>query len=208
MLLIYGKRTARIKTYLDHTHQCTSCNNFDLTAKVYKSYFHILFIPIFPTGDKTVGIRCNSCGAPFLSDALKKEYASKTKNPFYLYSGLILAFFGIVGIALSNTHDQKEKVQFVAQPKVGDVYRIREDSSHSSTYFFFRVVRINGDSVYVIHNHLEYSGFVSMLNRDDYFVANEEMLLTKKRLKEMLQKEEIDAVERDYGDDEGFKRIK
>ena len=90
MFVIYGKRTARIKKYNDNRHYCRSCNCYDLTAKVYKEYFHIFFIPFFPTGIKTVKIHCNSCGQPFRIDTVKKEYENISKTPFYLYAGLML----------------------------------------------------------------------------------------------------------------------
>ena len=39
-------------------------------------------------------------------------------------------------------------------------------------------------------------------------MKDEELIFTKKELKEMLAHDEINSVERDYGDYEGFNRIK
>jgi len=62
MLLFRGVRNGRIKTYTDHEHQCNDCKDFDLKVKVFKDYYHFFFLPAFPTGVKTVKIRCNKCG--------------------------------------------------------------------------------------------------------------------------------------------------
>ena len=208
MFVLYGRRTLRIKKYTDNRHYCKSCNSFDLNVKVYKQYFHIFFIPFFPTGDKTVKIFCNSCGEPFRVEAVQKEYESKTRNPVYLYSGLILIAGLILLIVNANIRTQREKVKFVENPKVGDVYGIRKDENNSTSYYFLRVSQITGDTVFAYHNNLVYSGFISTLNDDDFFVKEEEMIFTKKGLKEMLDKDEINSVERNYGASSGFNRIK
>ena len=55
---------------------------------------------------------------------------------------------------------------------------------------------------------MDIHGFVTKLNDDDYFVKEEELGFTKGDLKQMLDRMEIHSVERDYGDYEGFNRIK
>jgi zinc-ribbon family len=208
MFVIYGRRIARIKRYTDNRNYCKSCNSFDLNVKVYKEYFHIFFIPFFPTGDKTVKIACNSCREPYRVATVQKEYERTTKTPFYLYSGLILIGSLILLIVNANIRTQKEKAKFVENPKVGDVYRIRKDENNSTSYYFLRVKQIIDDTILAYHNNLVYDGFITKLNDDDFFVKEEELVFTKKELSEMLDKDEINSVERNYGSDEGFNRIK
>jgi len=208
MFVIYGRRITRIKKYTDNQNYCKSCNSFDLNVKVYKEYFHIFFIPLFPIGDKTVNINCNSCGEPYRVDAIEKDYERTTKTPIYLYSGLILIGSLILLIVNENIRTQNEKAKFVENPKVGDVYRIMKDENNSTSYYFLRVKQINGDTILAYHSNLVYNGFITKLNDDDFFVKEEELVFTKKELTEMLDKAEINSVERDYGSDEGFNRIK
>ena len=208
MFVIYGKQTARIKKYTDNRNYCKSCNSFDLNVKVYKEYFHIFFIPFFPTGNKTVKIYCNNCGEPYRADSVQKDYEKSTKNPIYLYAGLILIGSLILLLVNANITTQKEKANFIENPKVGDVYRIRKDENSSTFYYFLRVSQINGDTVLAYHNNLVYHRFITKLNDDDFFVKQEELIFTKKNLKEMLDKDEINSVERNYGSAEGFNRIK
>ena len=208
MFVIYGRRTARIKKYTDSQQACNNCKAFGLDVKVYRDYYHLFFIPFFPVGDKIVKIHCNSCGQPMRLDTMRNHYESISRTPFYLYAGPILVAGLILILVNANLNTQKEKAKFVENPKVGDVYRIRKDTNNSTTYYFLRVVNIIGDTVSVYHNNLEYSGFISKLNADDYFVKDEELFFLKSDLKQMLDKMEINSVDRDYGEYEGFNRIK
>ena len=208
MFIIYGRRTARIKKYTDNQQACQSCGLFDLNVRVYRDYYHLFFIPIFPVGFKTVKMRCNSCGEPLRLEAIQKHYEGITKTPFYLFT-LPILFAGLFMTGIfANIITQKEKAKFVDNPKVGDVYRIKKDENNSTTYYFLRIVSLNDDTVVTYHNSLEYHGFISKLNDDDYFVKGEELYFTKIELKQMLDKGEINSVDRDYGDYEGFNRIK
>lgn len=108
----------------------------------------------------------------------------------------------------ANIRTQKEKAKFIENPKVGDVYRIRKDENNSTSYYFLRVSQINGDTVLAYHNNLIYHSFITKLNDDDFFVKGEEFFFTKRNLKEMLDKDEINSVERNYGSAGGFNRIR
>ena len=207
MFVIYGRRTARIKKYIDTQQSCRSCGVFDLD-RVYRDYYHIFFIPVLPGAHKAVKIRCNNCGQPMRLDSLEKHYESLSKTPLYLCAMPILLAGLIIVFIIGNLYTQKEKAAFVANPKVGDVYLIRKDENSSTNYFFLRLINIRGDTVIAYHNNLEYHGFVTKLNADDFFLKDQELLFTKQELKQMLDKMEINSVERNYGDAEGFNRIR
>lgn len=208
MFVIYGRQTARIKKYTDNKLACQSCKKFDLDIKVHRDYYHLFFIPVFPVGDKTLKIRCNNCGEPMRLETIQKHYEGISKTPFYLFTFPIL-FAGLIIILVNaNLNTQKEKALFVDNPKVGDVYRIRKDENNKTTYYFLKLIRIRGDTVVAYHNNLEYNAFISKLNEDDFFVKDEELYFLKLELKQMLEKMEINSVDRNYGDYEGFNRIK
>jgi len=71
-----------------------------------------------------------------------------------------------------------------------------------------RIVALDGDSVNTLQSHVEYLGFVSNLADDDYFVKEDTVSYTRKKLKEMLDDDEIYSVKRGYGEGSGFNRIK
>lgn len=208
MFIIYGRRVARIKKYFANRHYCKSCNSFDLEAKVYKEYFHLFFIPFFPIGDKTVNIFCKNCGEPYRVEEVENEYQKNTRTPVYLFSGLILVAGLILLIVFENIRTQKEKMAFVEHPKVGDVYTIRKEENNSTIYYFLRISQVNGDTVIAHHSNFVYSGFITKLNNDDFFVKDDELIFIRKELKEMLDNGEINSVKRNYGNSEGFDRIR
>ena len=208
MFVIHGRRTARIKKCTGDQHVCNHCGAFDLDVKVYRDYYHLFFLPLFPVGDKKAKIYCNNCGQGMRLESVQKHYERISRAPFYLYAGPLLFAGLILFIIYADNNTQKEKVNFVEYPKVGDVYMIRKDENNSTAYYFLRVKNINGDTVRVYHSNFEYSGLISKLDADDYFVKDEELFFLKSELRQMLDKMEINSVERDYGDYEGFNRIK
>lgn len=208
MFIIFGRRTARIKKYTENREYCRNCHSFDLSVFVYKEYFHIFFLPIFSFGPKTAKIYCNNCVQPFRNYSTQTHYENIARTPIYLYSGLILFVTLILVIINLNIKTQKEKAKFIESPKIGDVYRMRKIEKNSTSYYFLRISRIKDDTVFTYHNNFIYGGFITGLSEDDFFVKNEELIFTKKELKELLGKGEINSVERHYTDSEGFNRIK
>ncbi len=196
MLFVYGQKKLRIKRYTDIQQCCPNCKTFDLKSDVYKDYYHLFFIPFFPTGVKSSSIYCFSCSSFARIDSLQNEYEKKTRIPFWLYSGLILVGCLIVGIVVAVNIDQKEERAFVQKPQVNDVYTIREDNSGKIRYYFLKINSIQGDSVFALHSNLEYSGFVSSPESKDFYVLDEELVFTKAELLQMLDKGEINSVKR------------
>jgi hypothetical protein len=208
MFIIHGKRGLRIKSYTDSSQQCSNCKSFDLRVAIYRRYFHVFFIPFFPIGIKSSALWCHDCGQQFRMDSLQTQYEKNTKTPFYLYTGPILIGLLILLLVNESIKSGKKNKEFVQNPKTGDVYLIRDDSGKTTSYYFLKVASIHGDTLSVFHNKYEYSRFISRLQDDDFFEAGEELLYTKKEMLQMLDKGEINSVERDYDDDKGFERVK
>jgi hypothetical protein len=207
MIFIYGRKKAKIKKTTDHIGACTTCNSIGLEFEIFRDYYHLFWIPLFPVGDKESKVYCITCGKPNNFNQRAKHFESISRTPVYLYSGLLLFFTLIITLVIGNINTQKEKALFVSDPKVGDVYAIRKDVSDSTYYYFLRVARIQSDTVIVYPNAFQYFRYVNRLNDQDYFVT-QEFFYTKKELKELLEKGEINGVDRDYDDSYGFNRIK
>jgi len=205
-MLIYGNRKACIATHHDYSQSCPKCKYFTVEYKVYREYIHLFWIPIFSSGGKTCVMLCSSCGFRNEYSNKSDSYIGITKTPLYLYSGLIVIVVSIFAICFANVNTQKEKKSFVDSPRVDDVYLIRNDSSYPAKYYFFKVNRIHTDSVFIFRNMYIYPGFVSELDNKDAFIRYE-YSLSKNKLKTMLEKDEIVAVERDYDQQSNFNHI-
>jgi hypothetical protein len=205
-IFLRGNRNARIKTYTDHEHQCSDCKDFDLQVKVYKDYYHFMFIPIFPNGVKTVKIHCKKCGEPYRSDSLQKQYELRTRNPFWLYSGIILVgLIGLGAVAAVYTNDYLT-TRFVEAPRPGDVFRIHDKQRTTSA--FAKVTRVAGDTIYFFDNRVDYFGDPSKMDSADFFVADKEVPMTRQDLKDMLHNAIITDVFRHYDEEAGFGRVR
>jgi hypothetical protein len=207
MIFIYGRKKAKIKKTTDHIGTCTTCNSIGLEFEIFRDYYHLFWIPLFPVGDKESKVYCTKCRKSNNFNPRVKHFESVTRTPIYLYSGVLLFLMLIGTLVIANINTQKEKALFIAEPKVGDVYLIRKDVNDSTYYYFLRVARIQRDTVIVYPNAFQYFSFVYKLNDEDYFVT-QEFFYTKKELKELLEKGEVNGVDRDYDDSYGFNRIK
>lgn len=210
MFLVYGKRTARIKKYSIDSQPCGNCKSFGADIKVYGDYYHFFFIPIIPIGIKSARIYCTNCDHRININSLEQEYEERTRAPFYLYTGvLIFAAFVLFAIS-SNLSNRKENAKLVDNPMVGDVYRIRKNENNAGLYYFLRINDISGsgDTISSYHSNLVYKHFTDEFNADDFFDSGEQLLFTKADIKRMLEKGEIESVERGYEKDNGFNRIK
>ncbi|AEV98982.1 hypothetical protein A4D02_10520 [Niastella koreensis] len=208
MLLVHGKKLAKIKEFTDNTQACTSCKSFDLRVKIFKQYQHVYMIPVYPVGDKVVEIRCKQCDEPILQESLKKEYAKKGRAPFYFYSLFILIALIIGWAVYADGRDKKNTALWVASPRAGDVYIIKREKSGVTLYSFLKAANVAGDSIQLYQNHLEYTGKVTALNNDDYFELADMLSISKQGLQQLLDKGLIDEVKRDYDEADGFNRLK
>lgn len=205
MFLLYGQRSLIIKKYTDHTHACPHCRGLNLDVKIEKSYYHLFYIPFFPSGGKFAHIQCGDCGKPYKDPVLEEdyyieledEYEKRTKNPLYLYTGLILIALLTLFMLFSNLRTQQQKAEYIAQPQTGDTYLIRERRDDQKFYYFLHVTRINGDSIFTQRSHQEYRRFRSKMNEADYFEPGKELLYTKAMLKKMLEEHQITSVKRE-----------
>jgi hypothetical protein len=208
MLYIFGRRVARIAKYTDKEYICYPCKAFEREVTVYMPYFHLCLIPVFPIGKRQIEVRCTNCGDDTKSENILRKYEKRAKIPFYLFSALILAACIGAYWIYWNSNNQKNRAEYVANPKVGDVYTISESRNDGTAYYFLRVAEIKGDTVMAIHSSLEYNYFVNYMVGDDHFVKDDTSLYVRKHLKDMLENGEIYMVRRKYGKGSGFNEIR
>lgn len=197
-MLIFGRRTIRIKKHNDYNLKCENCGKHHQRFYVYQQYFHVMFIPFFPTSIKTISCSCGECNDTFNQEK-KRDYLSMTKTPIYLYSGVLLIAGLIIFVVIGNLQNRKLKKEYVNNPMIGDVYQIHHDENNVPSYYFFKIDNIKSDTIDLLHGALQYTGFISTLNDSDYFVKNDVFRLLKSDLINYLDSGFIISIERDYG---------
>jgi len=196
-MIIFGRRTIRIKKYNDYNIKCENCGKNHQRFYVYQQYFHVMFIPFFPTSIKTIRCSCAECNDTFNQEK-KSDYLSLTKTPIYLYAGGLLIAGLIIFTVIGNLKNQKLKKDYVNNPMIDDVYRIRHDENNTTTYYFLKIDDIKSDTIDLLHGALQYSGFVVSMNDSDYFVKDDILRFLKSDLISYLDSGWINSVERDY----------
>ena len=205
MLLIYGRKKAKIKTHYDNAGKCTTCNAHDLKFDIYREYFHIFWIPFFPLGPKETIVTCTKCGHGNNSSERLENYEALTRTPIYLFSGVFLVICLITWITINSQNVSKQKSALVSSPQVGDIYCMRSEEN-SSMYYYLRVARLNSDSVFLYPNVYEYSIPVSTLDKADHFISLE-IYYKKSDLNLLLDNGGINSVKREYKESSGYNRI-
>lgn len=207
MFLIKGVRKARIKTYQVHK-ECKNCRAFDLSVGIFHDYYHLYYVPVVPVGAKSSIILCNRCGIRMGSAAISNEYEEKARKPFYLY--IVPILFGMLVMAgiYESLLGQHDRQLYIANPKVGDVYLIKQQVHGLEEYSFLRVRQVDGDSVAAYPGHLAYLSSPSGFSREDFFDTSFEAVYSKAQLKKLFEQDSIETIYRDYGEAEGFNRMK
>jgi hypothetical protein len=96
MFILYGRVPVCINRDVDNEHSCSNCNSNGVNVAVYRSYYHVFFLPIFPAGVKSAEITCPNCREPKWFKGQAALYEKATRTPLYFYSGVLI----VAGITL------------------------------------------------------------------------------------------------------------
>src|SRR5688500_2605740 len=122
-----------------------------------------------------------------------KDLRTRSKTPIWTYSGtFVFVLFVACGIFLSR-QSAAANAKMILTPQAGDIYKVKEAAGR---YTLYKVSRVAGDSVYILHNLYETnkrSGLTELMKKE--FDPEPELLL-KSELKEMLDKGTISDVKR------------
>ena len=157
-MIIYGTKGKIIEGKPVENVQCPSCGSESLKTFGIIQYFHIYWIPFFPTS-KEVGVECEKCKGGMNEENMPSHIVEAVKSSIFddydslhLFTGLIivLLIFAVgIGVGLSNSLDSSE---YIGNPRANDRYvvnlsKIIKDVDRGSRYGVFRVVDVNGENV-------------------------------------------------------------
>jgi hypothetical protein len=204
MVFIYQFVTKALTSQILPEECCPACEktgNVEIT--LYQKYVSAFWVPTFGMGQRT-GACCTSCGYIIkdpdasvlakkkLSDALeeslrllKSGYHLTFRQRIYPWSLLIAfaVFFtvliggGLINKSISSgtkNSIEAETRQYVMQPNVGDIYKVKWLASGISTGTLVKVLRIDGDRMVIVRNKANIEGqntfnkkYWDGLSRDD-----------------------------------------
>jgi hypothetical protein len=156
-MIVYGTNAKETAHSTSSTATCQHCNTKgSLRFSVFYQYAHIFWIPFFPY--KSIGYaECTHCNEVTdksnMNDELKREYdllKAENKPPIWMFSGLGVAALIALLITYSVRSGNKQDVEFMNSPKVGDVYEYKTEDGNFST---MKVVAVMKDSVGFLPNN-------------------------------------------------------
>jgi hypothetical protein len=199
-MLIYGFRNATIAT--ETIDRCPNCGSYN-TARlcVYLKYLHICYIPLLPAG-KTGALECDRCNQKLdiknLPAGLQIEYRnlkSSSRMPLWIFTGIALIILITAGVIWNNKRKQTATAQLVLDPKVNDVFEVKEDGK----YTLYKVQDVEKDSIYFYSNKYETddeSGLDNLKNEGDTSYSEYIDAFSKADLQNMQTKGDLINIDR------------
>lgn len=194
------------KTYLISekiTEKCVSCGKYGtVTITLFQEYFHIFWIPIFPTA-KVCTTRCSHCKHTLEKKELPWNYhyhydslKTKTKVPWWTFVGLGCIINFIVFLIIHDRNRDSTIKEYLNDIQKGDVYTMK---TYDSKYVLYKVDSIGNDSIYMKIGKTE---FIGLSDVDEYKTMGNEPYkpfpeaILKSKLTEYFENSHIVEVNR------------
>ncbi|MBZ4189677.1 zinc-ribbon domain-containing protein [Niabella beijingensis] len=202
-MIIFGTRGKTLRT----NAAPINCDHCGTKNSVYLSfavrYFHIFWIPVFPTGKKGM-TQCSHCKQVLyenqLPTALRPVFYSekqKIKTPLKYYTGLLLVGVFALFVMYTGYTSSKNNKLYIKDPKIGDVYEVKEQPDKFTLY---KVTAVTADSVALVVNNYaaDRSSALYKLRRThgtDY--GSETISFSRNQLQSMFDGKQILNVKRE-----------
>jgi hypothetical protein len=205
-MIIYGTNGSLRRSEPAPGLVCPACATPDrMQLSVFSRYAHIYWVPLFPYS-KPVVAHCEHCQGAWAEKELPAEAAEvkqaaqllrkHTAAPWWQWSGLAVLVVGIVWALIANNQHSRDSATFLAAPRTGDIYTVRE-SDTARRYSLLKVVRAQGNTVELVANEYEVddSHPLDELNYAEKY-SKEPFTLTQLDLTLMRNKGQLTDVDR------------
>ena len=157
-MIIFGSRGKAVAGQLVEGIECPSCGNNQFGTFGTLRYFHLFWIPVFPTS-KVTGIECTHCKKTLVGKELPKKLSKQIKSTVFtkkntlpMYSGLVVITFLVLFLAYDMKQDELKDAAYIEQPAINDLYivnftRIFNDTDPEYKYGVMRVKHLSSNQV-------------------------------------------------------------
>jgi len=191
---------------------CRSCGNSSHISFGVLRYFHIFWIPVFPT-KKEAGLECQHCKYTLLGKDMPNEFKDKIKESIFpfkrtlpYFTGLILfAVLIVSGYASEMTRKDTEKT-YVTAPQINDhlvvdLRALMDTETMEYPYGIMRATKVSDEEVELQISNYSYqysSGALKVLrdqsSRSADFWIEEPYIFTKAYLIELYNDNKVSKV--------------
>lgn len=210
--MIIGTKTKTLTTHYLPEQSCQSCDKVNVSLIVRSSYFHILWIPVFPYKKENI-LACENCRSTnsLISESpeinhLGNQLKSNSRHPYYLFSGLsIIPVFLIWFVLFLGSNDERMRDQLL-NPLPNDIYFLYNNNEPSGKkYSLLKVRTIKGDTIYTSFNRDAYHSFPSKLNTTDGFYEFT-IPMHKSAIQKLYDEIVLIDIQRGFSSNSGFGR--
>lgn len=200
-MIIFG--TGRnLVSRCESNFDCNYCRSVKTVGlEFYVRYFHIFWIPMFTYGRYTTSY-CAHCRQVLtkkeMDPDLSQQIAVKRPRiPLKYFSGLFLGLALILLIIVAIVNENMQTKNYLARPKVGDIYGVKQQNGYFTLYL---VNKVMPDSLAFRINNYEVptSSKLSAIRRDHADDYDESLLfLSKAELNNLLERHDIVNIKRE-----------
>jgi hypothetical protein len=196
----YGSKAAQIGKENLPDVKCAYCHtNGTVDMFFFYRYYHFFGIPLLPHR-RGGAIMCSNCkhvtNAKLFPIDLKEHFMEekkKYKPPYWQYLGsvtitLLVVSFLTVKFFMYGTVSQKS---FLAGIKPNNIYKY---SLSRSRYTFWKITRVNNDSIYYLPSNYEFSGTPPKaidFSKEDFFDTASERIYLRSEFKRDFEGKKI-----------------
>lgn len=167
-MIIYGTRGKVIPGEQIQDMECPNCGSNSYLSFGVMRYFHIFWIPVFPTM-RQPGIECLNCKNTRLGAEIRDPVRSRIKKAVFtnirtapLFTGLALIASFVAFVAVDNAQNVEQERLYLANPEIGDMYVVKvskffDGGDPAYDYVLMRVESVNGDQVEFKTGTLQYN---------------------------------------------------
>ena len=214
-MIFFGTRGKTVTGQQVTGPQCPNCGNNVFTTFGVQRYFHIYWIPTFPT-KKHVGIECSNCKRALIDDEIPSHMVEDIRSSAFSSASVLPMFSGLAIIAaligfafFAGARDRQQEAAYLEQPAINDYYvvdytKIFDDADPEYKYGVMRVSAVNGDEITFLLSNYAYNLASGVKNdirngdasRDDYYSQDGIWFYTAD-LSAMQKDGTIHSIERD-----------
>jgi hypothetical protein len=125
-----------------------------------------------------------------------KEIKNKVRTPWWTFLGLFILIPFISFILYISSIFHQSKLEYIENPKIGDVYRIEFKKKE---YSYFKIVEIKNDTIYFNLNKFTSHKLIE-INEKEKIMDNDynqtKIPFSKKELIHLLEKNDLYAIYR------------
>lgn len=213
-MIFFGSKGKTVSGPLIEGIQCQNCENSQFITFGIIRYFHLYWIPTFPTSKKA-GIECTNCKRTLVDKELPAELSKQIKttvfnrkNTIPMFSGLIIIACLVLFGAFVVQQDSMRQVEYIEKPAINDLYivdisKLFTDADPEYKYGVLRISQISSGEAEFQVSRIAYTK-TSGVRKDiqerkasvDSYYVGEPLFIAIDRLKNMKDSGAIYSIER------------